>query len=247
VDSLAIDLGPGVTAVVTTRAGGVSQGPYASLDLALHVGDDPDLVRVNRARLASRLDLPVAYVNQVHGAQVLAVGAAPDPATPQLGDADALVTDRPGVAVAVMVADCLPVLLADAERGVVGAAHAGRRGLVDGVIPATVTAMIRLGAMASAVRAYLGPAICGGCYEVGAQVQAEVSAHVPTAASTTTWGTPGVDLVSGALAQLAQAGVLEVERSGICTVEDPRFYSYRRDGVCGRFAGVVAMDRRDTP
>ncbi len=243
------DLGPGVTAVVTTRAGGVSQGPHDSLDLALHVGDDPDLVGVNRARLASHLGVPVAYVNQVHGNAVATLDAALPAAAAAagLGDADAIVTDQSGIALAVLVADCLPVLLADAEHRVVGAAHAGRRGLVEGVIPATIEAMVRLGAEPASVRAYLGPAICGQCYEVGAAVQAEVVAHVPAAASTTAWGTPGVDLVAGAVHQLARTGVVEIGRSGICTVEDERFYSYRRDGVCGRFAGLVAIEHRDTP
>lgn len=238
-----VDLGPGVTAAVTTRADGVSGGPYASANLGLHVGDDRAAVLANRAALERALGLPVVFGNQVHGVEVAVVG---DPAT-EVGDADALVTDRPGIGLAVMVADCLPVLLADAGARVVGAAHAGRRGLTAGVLPATVAAMRTLGARPGSIRAYVGPAICGRCYEVGHQVQSEVGAVVPEAVCPTARGTAGLDLAAGAVAQLAASGVTSVEVAGLCTVEDARFYSYRRDGVTGRFAGVVLLEPRDTP
>ncbi len=243
------DLGPGVTALVTTRAGGLSRGSYASLDLGLHVGDDPTHVAVNRDRVARRLGAPVTYLNQVHGAHVVVVDAAPAaPGTvSDAVDGDALVSTLPGVGLAVMVADCLPILLADAGAGVVGAAHAGRRGLALGVVPATVEAMRALGARPEAIHAYVGPAICGSCYEVGEVVQAEVVAVVPESISTTSRGTAGLDLAAGAVAQLAQAGVRSVELAGVCTLEDERFFSYRRDGVTGRFAGVVVLRGRDTP
>lgn len=249
-----LDLGPGVRAGVTTRAGGVSEEPYASLDLAFHVGDAPAAVSTNRERVAARLGFPVVYANQVHGTHVVVVGAeggsradGSGGAAETVGDADGLVTAQPRVGLAVMVADCLPVLLADPERGVVGAAHAGRRGLVDGVVPAVVDAMTRLGARAERIRCFLGPAICAACYEVGAEVRDEVARSVPAAAATTRWGTPAVDLVAGVTAQLVAAGVADAASSGACTVEDLRFYSYRRDGRTGRFAGVIAMDGDDTP
>lgn len=247
-----VDLGPGVRAGVTTRAGGVSEEPYASLDLAFHVGDAPAAVSTNRERVAARLGLPVVYAHQVHGTHVVVVGAEGGPradggAAGTVGDADGLVTAQPRLGLAVMVADCLPVLLADPERGVVGAAHAGRRGLVDGVVPAVVDAMTRLGARAERMRCFLGPAICAGCYEVGAEVRDEVAESVPAAAATTRWGTPAVDLVAGVTAQLAAAGLADATSSGVCTAEDLRFYSYRRDGRTGRFVGVIAMDGGDTP
>lgn len=242
---LTADLGPGVTATVTTRADGVSEPPYESLDLAYHVGDRPAHVRANRARVSAALGVPVVYVDQVHGREVVEVRGPSGTGPPARGDA--LVTDRPGIALAVLVADCLPVLLADAEAGVVGAAHAGRRGLTLGVVPATVAAMTGLGARPRRIRAFLGPAICGACYEVGADVRAEVAALVPQAASTTAWGTPAVDLAAGVRGQLLEAGVEEWAESGLCTRQDPRFFSYRRDGVTGRCAGVVALADRDTP
>jgi YfiH family protein len=241
---LHVDLGPGVTAAVTTRAGGVSGGPYASLNLGPHVGDRPAAVRANREAVAARLGLPVVYVNQVHGADVATVTGAEREG---LADADALVTAVPGVALAVMVADCLPILLADAVAGVVAAVHAGRRGLAVGVVPAALEAMLRLGAGPSDVRAYLGPAICGACYEVGEALRDEAAAAVPEAAGTTSWGTPSIDLAAGARAQLLAAGVGRVDVAGQCTREDDRFFSYRRDGATGRFAGVVALRPGDTP
>lgn len=242
---IASDLGPGVTALVTTRAEGVSRGAYATANLALHVGDDPAAVLANRARLATALGMPVAYADQVHGREVVVVDAVPGGGP--VGEADALVTALVDVALAVLVADCLPVLLADAEAGIVGAAHAGRRGLVAGVVPATVEAMARLGAEPGRMRALLGPAVCGACYEVGARLRDEVAAVVPQAWATTSRGTPSVDLVAGVVAQLTLAGVALVQTSGVCTLEDPRFYSHRRDGVTGRFAGIVAVTDRDTP
>jgi YfiH family protein len=243
VSILPVDLGPGVTAAVTTRADGVSEGPYAGLNLGLHVGDRPAAVRANRSHVASLVGVPVVYVTQVHGAAVAVVTAAGE----DLGDADALVTAVPGVGLAVMVADCLPVLLADVRAGVVGAVHAGRRGLVEGVVPAAVAAMRGLGAAPADVRAYLGPAICGACYEVGEAVRAEAASAVPAVAAATSWGTPSLDLAAGVRAQLATAGVARVEEAALCTREDARFFSYRRDGVTGRFVGVVALHGGDTP
>lgn len=246
-DLLQIDLGPGVTAIVTTRAGGVSRGPYSSLNLAFHVGDEADAVRANRAAVEDRLGHPVVYGNQVHGTRAALVDGAAAVGAGDVGEADCLLTARAGVALAVMVADCLPVLIADGESGVVAAVHAGRRGLVDGVLPAALEAMRLQGGRPAQTVAYLGPAICGRCYEVGPEVREEVTRAVPAAASTTSWGTPAVDLAAGAETQLRSAGVVEVRRSELCTLEDERFYSYRRDRTTGRFVGVVVRDRGDTP
>ena len=242
---LRADLGPGVTALVTTRADGVSRAPYEGLNVGLHVGDSPELVRANRAAVRDSLGSPVAYSDQVHGRTVRVVSEPP--VGDSVGQGDALVTARPGLGLAVMVADCLPVLLADPEGGIAGVAHAGRRGLAAGVVPAAVEVMVALGAHTDRIRAYLGPAICGRCYEVGQEVQAQVAAAVPAAFATTAWGSPALDLAAGAREQLAEAGLREVGDSGICTYEDNRFYSFRRHGTTGRFAGVVVIDPGDTP
>jgi polyphenol oxidase len=203
-------------------------------NLALHVGDDPDEVGRRRRDLERAIGVApegLRFMNQVHGNSVAVMDQ--DTAAPE---ADAMVSL--GVPLAVMVADCIPVLLAgDAPEGpVVAAVHAGRPGIANGVIPAAVDSMTSLGA--AGIRAWLGPSICGNCYEVPAGLQAEVTAAVPSSLSTTTWGTPGLDLPAGARSQLEQAGVA-VEYSGPCTLETPSLFSYRRNKHTGRFAGVV--------
>ncbi len=229
--------------VFTTRRGGTSRPPWDGLDLALHVGDDPERVTANRALLARALGGPeLVHAEQVHGAgvAVLRSGAGPAAGDRALPAVDALVTDRPGTALVVLAADCLPVLLADPVAGVVAAAHAGRGGLVAGVLPAAVEAMVGLGADARAVRAVLGPAVCGRCYELPEDLADAVERAVPGSRTRTSAGTAGVDLADGAEGQLRRLGVVDVRRVGGCTVEQPdRFYSYRRDGVTGRHAGVV--------
>ena len=241
---LPADLGPGVRAAFTTRAGGVSVGPHAGLDLALHVGDDPGAVRENRALLAAWAGAPVRFARQVHGTTVVRVseeaGAAVGDARIE-PEADGLVTSQVGVPLGVLVADCLPVLLADADAGVVAVAHAGRRGLLAGVLPRVVEAMIESGARPESVRASIGPAAGGCCYEVPAGMLREAAAAVPELAATTTGGTPSLDLRAGAAAQLRAAGVRAVTTVGGCTIEDESFYSYRRSRQTGRFAGVVVL------
>jgi len=234
---LAADLGPGVRAGFTRRPGGGSAGPYAGLNLALHVGDQPADVAANREVLAAWAGGPVTFPNQVHGTAVL-VAESGDPAEP----ADAVVTAVPGTAVGVLVADCVPVLLADAEAGVAGAAHAGRKGFVAGVLEAALEAMEKLGARRSAIRAAVGPAAGPCCYEVPAAMRADVGAVRPAAPATTLWGTPSLDLPGGCVALLREAGVAAVASVGGCTIEDDDAYSYRRNGVTGRFAGVVRID-----
>ena len=238
---LAADLGPGVRAGFTRRPGGSSAGPYAGLNLALHVGDRPADVAANREVLAAWIGAPVTFPNQVHGTAVLVVGEGAesgDPAEP----ADAVVTGVPGAAVGVLVADCVPVLLADAEAGVAGAAHAGRKGFVAGVLEAALEAMEKLGARRSAIRAAVGPAAGPCCYEVPAEMRADVGAVRPAAPATTLWGTPSLDLPGGCVALLREAGVASVATVGGCTIEDDGVYSYRRNGVTGRFAGVVRIE-----
>lgn len=227
----------GTTGVFTTRAGGISRGELAELNLGRHGGDDPARVAANRARLGRRLGVPgVTFAVQVHGAEVRTVTALSIPAG---AECDALVTDRPGIAVGVLVADCLPVLLADPLGGVVAAAHAGRRGLLAGVLQRTLERMAALGADPRRTTAVIGPGIGGCCYEVPAALRGEVSVALPEAASTTSWGTPSLDLAAAAAAILGAAGVDRVERVAACTYEDERFYSFRRAPGTGRFAGVV--------
>jgi YfiH family protein len=153
--------------------------------------------------------------------------------------ADAMYTDVPGLALCVLVADCVPVLLADPGVGLVGAAHAGREGMAAGVVPALVTAMSSAGAEPARMRALIGPGICGACYEVPEGMRARVAAVVPAAGCTTRAGTPGLDVAAGVGAQLAAAGITDVTADGRCTRESRELYSYRRDGATGRFAGLV--------
>lgn len=226
---------------LTDRFGGVSRPPYDALDLGDHVGDDPAAVSENRRLLALGLGLDPAalvFMQQVHGAGVAVVESALEPGAP-VPVADALVTTQSGVGLVVLVADCVPVLLAARRSDVVAVVHAGRRGVTSGVVSATVAAMQDLGARPDRVVAVIGPAVCGSCYEVPVTMADEVAAVVPTARSTTRAGTPGLDLRAGVVAQLLAAGVVTVEVDPWCTVESPDLYSHRRDGVTGRFAGVV--------
>ena len=220
--------------LVTTRAGGRSAPPYDEKNLALHVGDDPAAVEANRRRLAGQLGADrVRFMQQVHGAAVGTVDADdPDDAP----DVDALVTNQPGLAIAVLVADCVPVAVVGAKA--VAVVHAGRRGVAGGVVAAAVDALRRLDG--GPLVATVGPAICGRCYEVPAEMQADVVAVAPAARATTEAGTPGLDLPAAVRSQLAGVGVEVPDHPAICTREDPRFYSHRRDGVTGRFA-MVAM------
>lgn len=240
----------GVVGFFTTRYGGISAEPWAELNLALHVDDEASAVLANRDVLAGRLRSgAVNFPRQVHGAGALTV----DRATAEHGPidrggapgVDALVTAVPQTPIGVLAADCLPVLFADVRHGVVAAAHAGRPGLAAGVLQATVAAMVASGARVSDCVAVIGPAICGRCYEVPAEMRDEVARLVPGSAATTSAGTPSLDLPAGAESVLRRAGVGEIRQTGICTMTDDRFYSYRRDGLTGRFAGVVMLGRDD--
>lgn len=222
------------------RHGGVSAAPYNGMNLGGRVGDDPAAVARNRKSAAAALGVDparVVYMRQVHSAVAAVVrGPWPDGAGPEV---DALVTDRPGVVLAALVADCTPVLLADPVAGIVAAAHAGRVGMAAGVVPATVEAMCSLGARPERMLAFTGPAACGSCYEVPEEMRAEIAEKVPGSWATTRQGTPALDVPAGVWAQLRAAGIEGGEPSPICAMESADHYSYRREGVTGRFAGFA--------
>ena len=227
----------------TDRWGGVSAVPYEELNLGGAVGDDLEAVRTNRELAAKSLGLDpalVVWMNQVHGADVAVVegpwGSSDVPSV------DAVVTARRGLALAVLTADCTPVLLADPVAGIAGAAHAGRPGMVAGVVPAAVAAMVELGADPARIIARTGPAVCGRCYEVPADMRADVAAVEPAAYAETSWGTPAVDVTAGAHAQLDRLGVRDREQSPVCTRESGDHFSYRRDRTTGRLASYVWLD-----
>jgi YfiH family protein len=160
--------------------------------------------------------------------------------------ADALVTRLPGIDVAVRVADCVPVALADADVGIVGVAHAGRVGLLAGVLPATVDAMVSLGARPDRVRAWIGPHVCGDCYEVPRAMADEAERVLPGVAARTSWGTPSLDLGGAAARQLAGLGLAAVERHDPCTMTTPTLFSHRRDGgKAGRQLGAAWLGLPD--
>ena len=222
----------GVTRAVTDRSDGVSAGRYAGLNLGSHVEDDPEAVAENRSRLAEKLGRPVLYMAQCHGAHVAVVDGMPT----EPPRCDAVVTRSREVALAVLVADCVPVLLSS-TGGVVAAVHAGRPGLLARVVPRTLDAMADLGA--GAVDAVVGPSVCGRCYEVPPEMRVAAARVQPVSATVSWTGTPAVDVAAGVVAQLHDAGVTVRWLPG-CSRERPDLYSYRRDGLTGRFAGVVA-------
>jgi hypothetical protein len=211
----------------TDRRKGSSLGAYESMNFGFHVGDDPASVTANRAVLGN-----VQFMNQVHGNDVVVVDHVLD----QDPTCDALITTTKGISLAVMVADCIPLLLISQE--VVAAVHVGRAGLVNRVAIKALHQMRSLGARE--VHATLGPSICGKCYEVPFHMQQDVIAEHPRAFSTTRHGTPALDLPAGLIAELTSEGV-SYEATVICTQEDPLYYSHRRDNPTGRFAGVVSL------
>ncbi|CAM5597273.1 conserved hypothetical protein [Streptomyces sp. KS_5] len=227
----------------TDRWGGVSAAPYEELNLGGAVGDDPGTVTANRETAAKSLGLDpgdVVWMNQVHGSDVAVVdGPWRDRPVPEV---DAIVTARRGLALAVLTADCVPVLLADPVAGIAAAAHAGRPGMIAGVVPAALRAMTELGADPARIVARTGPAVCGRCYEVPDAMRAEVAAEEPTAYAETSWGTPAVDVAAGVHAQLARLGVHDRAQSPVCTLESGDHFSYRRDRTTGRLAGYVWLD-----
>jgi YfiH family protein len=235
-----------VRVLFTGRGGGVSSGPFSTLNLSEYVGDDPAAVGTNRERVLRAIGpgpQRLAWMHQVHGTEVVFADAAGTDAGPGLAgpspQADAIITDSPLIAVGALGADCAPVLVADPQARIVGAAHAGRPGMAAGVVPALIEAMTRAGADAGRMHAIIGPSVCGRCYEVPAQMRDEVASVVPESACVTSAGTPGLDLRAGLHAQLARAGLAMVSDDLRCTAESDELFSYRRDGQTGRFAGLI--------
>ncbi len=238
----------GARALFTTRRGGVSVAPYDSLNLGDHVGDDPAAVAANRARLLEALRDDgverIAWLNQVHGSEVVDLDAWDGAGVPR---ADAAVTRRAGLAACVLVADCLPVLLA--APGAVGAAHAGWRGLAAGVVDNCVRALCeKAGCGPADVQAWLGPAIGPRAFEVGDEVREAFvvsDAQASRAFLRLRAGYWLADLFTLARQRLRAIGVSAIHADDICTVSNPHdCYSYRRDRVCGRQAGLVWIPSR---
>lgn len=240
----------GVGVAFTDRSGGVSRDAFGPLNLGRTDVDEIPAVRENFRRVGLALGVSrFITLAQVHGPDVVVVDRAlaeswgpeqhlgSEATGIPLTRADALVTDQPGVALCIRVADCLPVLFADPAAGVIGAAHAGRVGLAAGVLPNTVAAMRELGARD--IRAWQGPHICGACYEVPAAMRDEIAASLPGAYAETSWGTPALDLGEAAARQLTAAGCT-VERHSPCTLTTDDLHSHRRDGAgAGRLGALI--------
>jgi YfiH family protein len=237
-----------VRAFVTTRSGGVSRGPYATMNLTRHTGDDSAAVAANQRRLADWLPSPPVWLRQVHGNVVVVLGAGSVAAAPT---ADAAVTRERAVVCAVQIADCLPVLFADRRGSAVGVAHAGWRGLAAGVLEATVASLDALGASIPDLCAWLGPAIGPAAFEVGDEVRAAFVARDSALAScfvATGGGKWLADLYAAARIRLAAAGVKSVGGGDYCTKTDvDRFFSYRRERASGRMAALVWLESSDAP
>ena len=213
--------------VFTNRLGGVSKAPFDSANLGDHVGDDPIDVAENRSQLESQIGMPIAFMNQIHGDTVVLVEN--NLATPTC---DALITTERKLAVAVMVADCIPLLLKSDVA--VAAVHVGRKGLMNGIARKTIDAMRDLGA--EVIHSYIGPNICGGCYEVGPDIFQEVVAKYPATDSSSRSGKETLDLVAGLKTDLKDTVLLDLSS---CVLEDTHTFSYRRDGTTGRQAGAI--------
>jgi YfiH family protein len=229
----------------TDRHGGVSGAPFDSLNLGWSGGDEPGAMAENHRLLMDDFAPGdgvgrLAELGQVHGRQVAVVGPegpGHDVHGHLHGIGDGLVTAEPGITLSVRAADCVPVLFADAYAGVIGACHCGRPGVVAGIVPATVAAMRELGA--TEITAWVGPHVCGRCYEVPQELQDDVTAIEPVTRATTSWGTPSLDVGAGVRTQLEREGLDTVDLSR-CTMESPDLFSYRREGkLSGRQAGLI--------
>jgi YfiH family protein len=227
-----------VRALITTRASGVSTGPWASLNFGYRAGDDAEAVRQNRALLDQHLPQSPKWLTQVHGTAVVDADTLTD--GPQ---ADASIARKPETVCAIMIADCLPVLFTNCSGSLVAAAHAGWRGLSGGVIANTVQALSSAGAPPKELMAYIGPGIGPTAFEVGADVFTAFTSKDAEAANAFKPHTPGkwlADLFMLTHRALARAGVTQVYGGGLCTFSDPaRFFSYRRDKVTGRMAALI--------
>ncbi|MCW2824657.1 MAG: hypothetical protein JWQ91_1574 [Aeromicrobium sp.] len=223
----------------TDRDGGSSEGPWSSLNLGTSNGDVDDLVRRNLELVSEELDVDrLVRMTQVHGAEV---AWTDEVAAGEIPVADVLLTDEPGVGVLVRVADCTPIVIVGLDEPVAGVVHCGREGLVKGVVMAAVGSLRERGA--EALEAYIGPRACGRCYELPEEMADAVGAVVPEARSTTSWGTPAIDVGAGVMAQLRELGIPATDLGAHeCTIEDERFYSYRRQGQdSGRFGAVAVI------
>ncbi|MEX0427488.1 peptidoglycan editing factor PgeF [Nocardioides sp. DS6] len=231
--SFRTSLGP-VDLAFTDRYGGVSAAPFDELNLAVSGPDSLEAKAENHRRLLSDFapGVPYADLYQVHGRDVALARPGERP------HADGIVTTDRDVVLLVRMADCVPVLLADPDAGVIGAVHAGRRGMAAGVVPATLARMRELGA--GSLTAWLGPSVCGKCYEVPSALQEEVAAIEPASRATTSWGTPSLDVAAGVRAQLDREGVSTLD-AGRCTRESPDLYSYRRDGAGMSLGAVIRL------
>ncbi len=235
----------------TNRRGGFSVAPYDSFNLGLHVGDDEDTVRRNRHRLAENLDLrpdQCVFMEQIHSPTVTVVDSLDDIPLDVAGTrtapaTDALVTTTTQCALVVLVADCVPVLLADEQAGVIAAAHAGRMGARNGIVKKSIAQMEALGAKREHIHALIGPAASGAQYEVPQAMAHDVDKHLPGSATRTKEGTAGLDLRAGIVRQLYGMGGTAVDSYPACTISDREFYSYRREQTTGRQAGVVLLTR----
>lgn len=232
----------GLTAVVTTRAGGVSLGPYASLNLGDHVGDDPAAVRENRERVARRLGVPaLTTMDQQHTAHVRVV--TKDGAGSRFPATDALVTNVPGVALTVVVADCRPVVLWDRVHRAVGVAHCGRNGILGGIVANTLAAL-RDHYGTTEVVAGIGPGIAGCSYEVGPAEVAEFRAAFPAVPGLLTPTRPDHARLDLLTALRHQLGDIPTEVMPGDTYTDPELFSHRRERPCGRFALIATISGR---
>ena len=225
--------------VFTAKAGGVSSSPYDSFNLGDHVGDAPEDVASNRQRLADVLGLApeqFVWMEQLHTNTVTVVDG---PQSEPVEATDAVVTTQPGLALCVLVADCVPVLLSDHNAGVIAAAHAGRLGARNGIVKKTVEKMVELGANPANIQVLLGPAAAGASYEVPLEMARNVESRLPGSMTKTSKGTTGLDIRAGLVRQLLSLGVTHVDADPRDTVTDTDFFSYRREGTTGRQAGVI--------
>lgn len=230
-----------VRRVTTTRAGGVSKPPFATFNLGDHVGDDPAAVAANRRRLTTATGLGgegVVWMNQTHSTRVTVV----DHGGETIDDTDGLVTTTPSLGLAVVTADCVPVLMADARHGVIAAVHAGRVGAAGGIVPRALEIMLDAGAHAADISVLLGPAVSGPNYEVPAEMADDVERSLPGSRSRTPRGTPGLDLRAGIARQLHSLGITAIDVDPRCTYADPNLFSHRRGAPTGRLASLIWLE-----
>lgn len=225
----------------TSREGGVSSAPYLSFNLATHVGDDVEAVHKNREILAASLGIvrhSLFFMNQVHGRDVAVIDE--NSSSADLPAVDALFTTSKGIALVTLVADCIPLLLHSPRA--VAAVHVGRKGLIAGVFQETLKHFHNHGIDSSEIKAELGPSICGRCYEVDQILYQEVVSILPSTSTTyqSTAGKPSLDIEAGLISLLKSHGI-QWNSSHLCTVHDSGYFSYRRDGITGRQAGVITL------